>query len=161
MYDPMTNTWTPKAPYPLTGSVSSLNKSHNIAYGIMVSAVGDKIYTFVGLNTYEYDTVRDIWTPKKNNTIDRRFGSAETVDGKIYVIGGLNSKKNQIYNPVTDTWSDAADIPTPGYASYGFTYTQSAVVGGKIYLVGGVNMKTFQYYDPCSNSWVRLPDITI
>lgn len=82
------------------------------------------------------------------------------VDGKIYVIGGMNSYKNQIYDPLRNTWSNAADIPKTGFASYGFSYTQAAALGGKIYLIGGVSMDTFQYYDPCLNRWIALPDLT-
>jgi hypothetical protein len=77
----------------------------------------------------EYNTVTDTWTTKKDNLFLRDHGDAVTVDGKIYVIGGTNSKKNQIYNPLNDTWSEGAPIPDAGYASYGFTYTQAVAVG--------------------------------
>lgn len=47
MYDPMTNTWTTKAPSLFTGSITMISgKPQPLSYGIMASAVGDKIYAF-------------------------------------------------------------------------------------------------------------------
>ena len=61
---------------------------------------------------------------------------ANVVNGKIYVIGGEESDGvvavNEVYHPVTDTWSTKTSIPTPvsAYAS--------AVVDEKIYVIGGL-----------------------
>ena len=82
------------------------------AAGIMAAAVGNKIYTFLANNTYEYDTDTNVWTKKANNPLSRDHGAAVNVDGKIYVLGGMTSKKNQIYNPITDSWSNGADLPS-------------------------------------------------
>lgn len=103
IFNPLTNTWTTGAPYPIGTT----------AGGIMVAAVGNKIYTFLAKNTYEYNTDTNVWTKKADNTISRDHGAAVNVDGKIYVLGGMFSKKNQIYDPATDAWSTAADLPTP------------------------------------------------
>lgn len=84
----------------------------------MVAAIGEKIYTFHGKNTYEFNTRTQVWTPKASNTISRTHGSAVVVDDKIYVIGGMSSYKNQVYDPVRNVWSNAADIPKTGFASY-------------------------------------------
>ncbi len=37
------------------------------------------------------------------------------VNGKIYVIAGIqnNSDENQIYDPISDSWSTGAVLPTP------------------------------------------------
>lgn len=59
----------------------------------------------------EYNTITDTWVTKKDNPLQRNFGAAVAIDGKIYVLGGYYSKKNQIYDPTLDSWSEAAPIP--------------------------------------------------
>ena len=81
------------------------------------------------------------------------------VDGKIYAIGGDMKERGkmrtwgaivQVYDPKTDTWSQAEDMPTPrGDLS-------SSAVNGKIYAIGGQGGKekhvdslpTVEEYDP-------------
>ncbi len=47
MYDPMTNTWTTKAPSPLPGTYTPIpNKPQPLSSGLMAAPIGDKIYVF-------------------------------------------------------------------------------------------------------------------
>ena len=41
-------------------------KPQPLSYGIMASAVGDKIYAFSWKKVFEYNTITDTWTPKKD-----------------------------------------------------------------------------------------------
>ena len=74
---------------------------------------------------------------------------------------------NEVYDPVTDTWSTKTPIPlsVSAYAS--------AVVDGKIYVIGGLSPVTNststsrvnlnQIYDPNTDTWSlgELPCLTI
>ncbi len=89
--------------------------------------------------------------------------SANSVDGKIYAIGGFHGNWApysvvEEYNPVTDTWTEKKDMPTPR----GFSAT--SVVDGQIYVIGGAMdtrsaLSTVEIYDPATDSWEVGPDM--
>lgn len=140
MYDPATNTWTMKAPMPVART----------RFGI--SVFQNKIYVFGGLlenNDYEsftaitqvYDTTSNTWENRSSMLTPRSDLCANTVNNKIYLIGGLyralypnysSSNVTEVYDPETDEWTAKASIPK-SVAKYA-----SAVVDNKIYLFGGV-----------------------
>src|SRR6516164_7181939 len=85
---------------------------------------------------------------------------ASTVGGRIYVIGGEHAQPNpvptgavDVYDPATDKWTHAADMPT----ARGFFAT--AVVDGRIFAIGGSpnmlphdpGIGTVEIYDPKTN----------
>ena len=69
----------------------------------------------------------------------RGYLATAAVNGKIYAIGGLNPSFERAqgistveeYDPVTDTWTLKADMPTPR------AVLSTSVVNGKIYAIGG------------------------
>ena len=63
----------------------------------------------------------------------RALPSAGVVGGEIYVIGGQGSPTSivEAYNPVTDTWTQKADMPTAR------SHSGAAAVNGLIYVIGG------------------------
>lgn len=80
--------------------------------------------------------------------------------GKLYAIGG-HAKKGRvgrvdIYDPVSDTWTRGADMPTA-------RETDVVLHEGRIYAAGGYDGKTsvsaFEVYDPDADTWMKLPDI--
>jgi N-acetylneuraminic acid mutarotase len=93
--------------------------------------------------------------------------TAATVNGKIYVIGGvLNNESGprittglvEAYDPVTDSWETKTSMPTPR------SDPKIAVVDGKIYVLGGwYPSPTYNFYDsmmdeveeynPSTDSW--------
>lgn len=99
------------------------------------------------------------------------WGAQTTYNGKIYIFGGnsdwnpegaVTLKTTFIYDPVTDTWTRGADMPTARYLA---TATE---VDGKIYVIGGrtldasgsggpVNVN--EMYDPATNSWTTKAPI--
>jgi RNA polymerase sigma factor (sigma-70 family) len=85
-----------------------------------------------------------------------------SVNGKIYVIGGMDSFFNvdikpfssvYEYAPKADTWSKKADIPTPRSSQ------RFAVLDGKIYEIGGWTNGGFtnavEAYDPITDKWEK------
>ena len=61
----------------------------------------------------------------------------------------------EMYDPITDTWTQKADMPTP-------RKTMTCVVDGKIYAVGGwlntneqPQLETVVVYDPATDTWTK------
>jgi len=130
-YDPLSNRWTEKANLP-------------ISTNCIVAAVEGKIYA-MGCNTpnpirnvYEYDPTVDEWTQKADIPTARLCPSADSVGGKIYVVGGTISRNPrtkcstvEIYDAKTDTWTRGVDLPDSR------SHHTSVVVKGEIYVFGG------------------------
>lgn len=102
------------------------------------------------------ETTPNSWTPLSPMPTARgEFGTA-VVNGKIYVIGGVNENNQPLniieeYNPISDQWTSKMTMPTPrsGLAT--------VVYDNKIYVIGGSVGNVFvgnnEVYDPISNSW--------
>lgn len=156
-YNPMTNTWTQKANMPTP------------RYILCACAVNGKIYAIggradVALKTVEeYDPATNTWTTKADMPT-ARMGVCETVNGKIYVLGGGTVSNTggtvlsvvEEYDPTTNTWTAKANMPRArtGHAS--------SVVNGQIYVMGGFNpasnlpgglVDTVDVYNPATNTW--------
>jgi len=94
------------------------------------------------------------WKTKTSMPLTRKWMDAETVNDKIYIIGGSDGvtlrNETMVYDPVTDTWSFAASIPT---VRLNLTVCS---VNGKIYAIGGSNLgalDTVEEYDPTTDTW--------
>ncbi|MDE0017529.1 MAG: sigma-70 family RNA polymerase sigma factor, partial [Candidatus Poribacteria bacterium] len=170
---PATLQWTRKADMPTA------------RIGFATSVVNGKVFVIGGniqlkrgefgdlsTSTVEmYDPKTDTWERKSDMPTARSGVSVSVVDGKIYAIGGTKTKTIQVprgfsseneelatvemYDPVTDTWTQKADIPTP-------KKTMTCVVNGKIYAVGGwlttnekPHLETVEVYDPGTDTWAK------
>jgi len=160
-YDPASNTWSSKAPMPVT-------------LGVMgVGVVNDKIYLIGGLSAFqtsnvvlEYDPAADRWTdltPVAAMPTPRDHFVAATVNGRIHCIGGRQTTiesildVHEVFDPVTRTWQSRAPLPT---ARGGFS---AAVLNGKILIIGGEGadnaygvFSECEEYDPATNTWRKL-----
>ena len=88
-----------------------------------------------------------------------------TLNGKIYLFGGLSSTAavssftlgtTQIFDPSTQSWTMGADMPTARYLA------TAVAVDGKIYVMGGRTLSATgsggpvsanEVYDPSTDSW--------
>lgn len=99
--------------------------------------------------------VHNSWAQGKAMPTPAEASAAGIVNGKIYVVGGLNSTgviaNNQIYNTANNTWTTGAPIPTPVNAA------ASAVLNGLLYVIGGYTTAAatneVQIYNPKTNTW--------
>jgi N-acetylneuraminic acid mutarotase len=151
MYDPATNTWTPKA---------SMSTARFMHYSAVVNGI---IYVFGSHNdgTVEaYDPATDSWTKKSNMSSVRGAHRAVAVNGKIYVIGGSMPpnypalKIVEEYDPATDTWTRKADMPIGKWS------VATSVVDGIIYVIGGQSAghswsSTVYAYNPATDTWTQ------
>lgn len=169
-YDPLTDSWSTKAAMP------------TVRWGHAVAAVNGKVHAIGGAeplfrggldpfnlfpeNVYfstmeEFDPLTDSWSTKAAMPTARSHLAAATVNGKIYAIGGFIASDTFLpepiatveeYDPLTDSWSTKAPMPT---ARARHTAT---TVNGKIYVIGGSSttydtLTTVEEYDPLTNSW--------
>ena len=163
-------TWTSRADMP----TPRFNFGTCVVDG-KVFAIGGDVDKFgdISIPTVEmYDPETDTWERKGEMPTARAGVSTVVVDGKIYAIGGGQTKKFQrglgwvyggkllptieMYDPVTDTWTQKADMPVPRGGS-------TCVVDGKIYIVGGsaANKKqgrvdNVDVYDPATDTWAAV-----
>jgi N-acetylneuraminic acid mutarotase len=146
------------------------------------AAIASKIFVVGGspgtLDTIEvYDVDSDSWIsseeldeddPSDTATLTPlplavNHAAAASYDGLLYVVGGYlegraPSENLFIYDPSVDTWTQAADMPTPRAA------LTANFVNGKLYVVGGTNneadaLDTLEQYDPSTNTWEELPSM--
>jgi N-acetylneuraminic acid mutarotase len=150
VYDPETDSWETKAPSPEVP----------IADFSLASCVFDnKIFLFGGLTQDQhyqlnqmYDTETDTWSARAYPPSSVGGGAAAATTGafapkRIYAIGpapmynpqGAPSYTNRVYNPRTDHWSAAADMPAIRF-NFGI-----AVVNDTFYVIGGHTYASYSY----------------
>jgi len=139
VYDPTANSWNTKTPVPAEAF-----------FGYASAVFDSKIYVIGGLSQDQnynvnqiYDTETDTWSYGASPPSSVGGGAAAATTGvlapkRIYVIGvalvleeGAPQYSNRVYNPKTDTWATATDLPTDRY-NFGI-----AVVNDTIYVIGG------------------------
>ena len=115
------------------------------------------------------------WIRKANMPTARAYFDTCVVDGMIYAIGGeidrfgdMGISTVEMYDPITDTWTQKADMPTT-------RVTSTSVVNGKIYAIGGEKshkrrigpgwgydvreLATVEMYDPATDTWMPKADM--
>lgn len=157
-YTPSTNLWATRAPMP------------TVKYLGAAAVVGSTIYVFGGYDganytgsNYGYNTSANSWSAARASMpTARRALAAAVVDGFIYAIGGYNGAylaNNEVYDPVTNIWADAAPMAR---ARAGLA---ASVLNNKIYAMGGSAitggiiaygglLSTVEEYDPSTDLWV-------
>jgi len=157
-YDPATDIWTAKSDMPRTRGFHS-----SIAVDGKIYVIGGSLsYPWSGIWELDvYDPATDTWTL---TAVSRPIinGFTTVVDGKIYAIGGEfdgNGQRVDEYNPVTNTWTEKADMPTPRSDLSG------SVLDDKIYAIGGDSgeeiVATVEVYDPATDTWTAGDDLSI
>ncbi|MEJ1222371.1 PKD domain-containing protein [Sediminicola sp. 1XM1-17] len=163
IYNTITNSWSygPDLPALRGSGTAALN--------------GRKIHFFGGLlpdrNTdvgehyvLDLDNLNNGWTPAAPLPNPRNHLGSATINGIIYAIGGQFGHDNGVadqkyvhaYNPITDIWTQMADLPVarshfePGIATH----------NGNIIIVGGRQgefiFDDVTKYDPQLNQWTEL-----
>lgn len=170
--------WTRKADMPTARSYFSTSVVDGKIFAIGGEAqmekdeFGDRALSKVEM----YDPETDTWERRADMPTPRSAASTSVVDGKIYAIGGEQTKKikrytghvNKIkvlptvemYDPLTDTWTRKTDMPTPR------SYLSTSVMDGKIYAMGGLlytneqpRLETVEVYDPSTDTWAKVRDM--
>ena len=175
--------WTQKADMPTARScfATGIIDGKIFAIGGRVQAEPNEFGEIAIATVEMYDPKTDTWQRKADMPTRRSGVAVSVVNGKIYAIGGEEMKKKpwqmkkepwrkgwiyeakglptvEMYDPVTDTWTQKADMPTP-------RKTRTCVVDGKIYAIGGLavgptvekrgTLDTVEVYDPATDIWTR------
>src|SRR5690625_1642250 len=167
VYDPATDLWSSimAAPIAREAPVSTF--------------VNGKYYVFNGwgpdgnpaAETDIFDPITKTWSTGTPNPVPAGGGSAiGVVNGKVYIMGGCVSdacptglQAVQVYDPVTNTWSSAADYPLVAL------FAACGGIDGKLYCAGGITspqygqggMQAGYVYDPATNKWSSIADIPL
>jgi N-acetylneuraminic acid mutarotase len=136
----------------------------------VATATNGKIYAIGGYGgnaslvaVEEYDPGSDTWTTRRSMPTPRSgLAVVGAQDGKVYALGGLSGPSGgngvvdatvEVYDPVTDTWTTRASMPTA-------RMNLAAVMtgNGKIYTIGGEGstsnfLAVVEAYDPIANTW--------
>lgn len=107
-----------------------------------------------------------IWTKKHPLPTERSEVYAAAANGKLYVIGGQNNQRtdlyvNDEYDPATDNWRERAGMP------HGMNHSAMTTLDGKIYMAGGFAFPIhtgahdlFFSYDPATDQWKNLAPLS-
>jgi N-acetylneuraminic acid mutarotase len=124
------------------------------------------------------------WTKKSDMPTARGGFATAVVDGAIYVIGGgmppsttppstgaVDTAVVEVYDPIKNTWSKKANMPTPR------RNVSACVLNDKIYVIGGWSFEEINYdngetfrriggvvraceeYDPKTDKWTKKTDM--
>ena len=105
------------------------------------------------------------WNGLANSSLSKVEAQSAKVNGKLYVLAGFLAGlkitgATEIYDPVADSWSTGAPMPTP------VTHMGAAVVGDDIWIVAGfvgnhpgVATAKVQIYNTVTNIWRAGPDL--
>jgi len=166
-YDPATDTWTPKTDMPTARTLSAIAVVDERIY-VIGGVFGDEDVESHALSAVEaYDPATDTWTKKADMPTARYYPAACVIDGRIYVFGGHTKwgggpewsvSTAEIYDPATDTWTQASDMP-----GNRCNHTAS-IVAGKMYIIGGnvwpevLWSPVVDVYDPATDTWTTAAD---
>ncbi|MFN8512268.1 MAG: kelch repeat-containing protein [Chloroflexia bacterium] len=101
------------------------------------------------------------WEAKRGVTMPRDDFGIATVNGKIWVLGGMTGERGnrldtiEIYDPATDMWSSGPQM-TSGRSSF-----RAVAIGTTIYVFGGASLETFgidtaEALDTTTGTWRTL-----
>jgi N-acetylneuraminic acid mutarotase len=97
----------------------------------------------------------DAWQSRTSMANTRRFPVTAVVAGKIYAIGGDGTTATEEFDPMNNSWTTRASMPTVRW--WGFA---AGVVDDRIYAIGGATGGDYldenEEYDPSSNTWTSM-----
>lgn len=159
-YDPVLNSWTPKAPFGGGG------RSAAVAF-----SVGGKGYVLTGIDTntvkqndlWEYDPSGNSWTQKTSlPAAGRNYAVAFAVGAKGYIATGYDASGNNLddcweYDPSGNSWLQRTNVPG-GLRSSAIAFS----IGSKGYVgtgYGAAALNDFYEFDPAMNSWTPRANV--
>ncbi|SFD65711.1 N-acetylneuraminic acid mutarotase [Paenibacillus catalpae] len=152
----------PTPPEPIPGSVASpVGGNHILVTG------GQNGSNAMSKNSYIFDTVSQTWSSSAplplayHNQSTLSNGSVLVTGGNVFTngVGYIYNDQARIYNPSTNTWSNAANVP---HTVIG--HTQSTLTDGRVLIAGGADSiyspssdsllySNAYIYDPSENRW--------
>jgi N-acetylneuraminic acid mutarotase len=183
-YDPLADTWRALRPLPLERGAAEAAVVNGKIYVVggatlepgskavpIISSSNPRAPTHRTVGTVEeYDVSANTWRGRSSMPTPRNHFVLETVNGKLYAIGGRNGSvfgggasatdSVEEFDPATDMWgAPKARMSTRRCEMV------SGVYMGRIYVVGGelydaresATFRTAEAFDPETNEWSALP----
>lgn len=174
-YDPQDDAWHRLAPLPAARHHVGLAEADGSVYAVGGFSGGFPRWR-AEADTFVYSPEDDTWSDGVPLPGPRAEFVVESVDDRVYVIGGrvpetpgatsftthVDSDSTEVFDPATGRWSAAAPAPTARNSA------ASAVLDGRIYVIGGrefsladdgsavqENLATVEVYDPVSDTWAE------
>ena len=159
----------PSLPAPVTNNaVAALEIDGAVAVFSFLGLDSSKLWGGVTDAAYRWDVDSGAWrTIEPVPGPGRLASTAQVVKGLIYVIGGYTVAEDgeerslpnvDVYDPVSERWSRAADIPIPTDDAVAGVWADSLIV-----LVSGWhdtgNVPDVQIFDPAANRWTSSTPI--
>ena len=137
-------------------------------YGVAATVIENDIYLLGGSSADDrlhvghlpiiekYSIEENKFTKLSNNILPRRYHTAESYEGKIYILGGVSVKKVgkkmswretdvfELYFPEIDTLKYLTPLPTPR------KMVASVLFENKIYVIGGTKIQTYEQVQEAS-----------
>ena len=164
VYDPVANAWTDKAPMPTARNQVGVGVLDGKLY--VVGGQGQCGPCIATAVLEVYDPSTDTWATKAPMPTARMSLTVAVANGVLYAVGGAIRPPEpgiavatvEAYDPVTDTWTSKAAMPTPREAAAG------GVVNDIIYVAGGLGvstssgsfLSTVEAYEPIANAWTTM-----
>lgn len=157
--------WVTKTPMPHARDFFAVAASGGRAYvvGGEVSGTGIPGSGSSSSLVEIYDPSTDSWSSGTSLPTARTAPVAATVNGVIYVIGGLAANALstvEAFDPASQQWATLASMPTARYAA------AAAVINNQICVFGGLGpsgaavlavLSNAECFDPVSNTWSIKP----
>ena len=111
-----------------------------------------------------YDPASDTWTAAAPMSVRReRFAMVKLPDGRVLATGGIGGTPGsneyfsqatcEIYNPATDTWTPAANLPSIRNAHTAILLNNGMVLCTRGYAHSGGYFGDCELYDPATDVW--------
>lgn len=173
IYDPQTRVWTNGAPLPQPRGSGALaynsvtNQLHYIS-GLPADRSTDQPDHW----TLDLSNPAAVWVARANIPIARNHFQAVEIDGKMYAVGGqqghdavhADTRFVHVYDPVTDTWTQLADMPISRSHHEGamFVFNERIVIiAGSASLEGQDQVANVTTYNPQTGTWTELTPIPV
>ncbi|WP_375438363.1 malectin domain-containing carbohydrate-binding protein [uncultured Hymenobacter sp.] len=168
IYDTQANTWRLGPPLPQrrgSGAAALVGRQLHFFGGVEPDIQTDSPLHFV----LDLDNEVAGWRVAAPLPLPRCHLGGATLGGKLYALGGQHGHNISVnntalvheYDPLADTWTRRADLPTIRSHFEG-TVT---VLDGRILTVGGIdsytNHEDVLSYDPAANRWTKVCELPV
>src|SRR5690242_16476114 len=157
-YDYTSDRMIPRAGLPILGSEGVSGVIDGKLY-VLPGSCSTLLFPYPGYcsrsdnrRLFRYDPVANRWAGRPWAPHNHARGGAGVIQGKLYVVGGVNrgaaNADLDVYDPATNTWKTLARIPIGGPAI-------ASVIGGKLFVIvqPGVGERRAYDYTPSTNVW--------
>ena len=146
IYDSTTDNWTDGTSMPATTGVGLAGMDTLDGFIYVAGGVSRQDRSDVSNRTLRYNPATDVWDSMTNMSAPRHSFELVTYHGKLYALGGfvrlfdaaLNqtttapANHTEIYDPVTNMWSNGSDLPFKIAAHAAVVHNDEIIIAGGV-----------------------------